>query len=195
MTSRLADPKQHDDLLNYQLKRLVNYGGAPAVRLCEGRFGVTRAEWRVLAALVEGGACTSSQLAERAFVQRPVVSRLLAVLVRKRLARHAVAAAGSAGSAAAAGSAGRREPKRTTVEATAAGRRLYGELFPLLAQINRRLISVLDEHEAHLLELLLERLWQRARQIHDEGGGVDVRADRRRGGSRRRWEAVTGTAP
>jgi DNA-binding MarR family transcriptional regulator len=178
MTSRLADPQQHDDLLNYQLKRLVKYGGAPAIRLCEGRYGVTRTEWRVLASLVEGGACTPSQLAERGFMQRPVVSRLLTLLLRKRLARH-VSAAGA----------------RVEVEATVAGRRLYAELFPQLAQINRRLMAVLDEREAQQLEHILAKLWLQARRVHEEGGGVEVRADRRRGGSRRRWEAVTGQHP
>ena len=47
MPCRLAHPAEHADLLNYQLKRLVNYGGAPAIRLCEGRYGITRSEWRV----------------------------------------------------------------------------------------------------------------------------------------------------
>jgi DNA-binding MarR family transcriptional regulator len=177
MTCRLAQPAEHDDLLNYQLKRLVNYGGAPAIRLCEGRYGVTRSEWRLLAALVEGGARTPSELAERAFFQRPVASRLLGLLVRKRLARRL-----PPGSA----------RVRAAVEATAAGRRLYAELFPQLAQINQRLMAALQEDEARQLETLLEKLWQRARQIHAEGGGVEARSDRRHGGSRRRWEEDTG---
>lgn len=177
MISRLARPAEHDDLLNYQLKRLVNYGGAPAIRLCEGRYGITRSEWRVLAALVEGGPRSPSGLAERAFMQRPVVSRMLGLLVRKRLARRL--ATGT----------------HTEVEATAAGRRLYAELFPQLALINRRLMAALDDDEARQLEVLLDKLWQRAREIYAEGGGVDVRADRRRGGSRRRWEAATGQVP
>lgn len=177
MISRLAQPAEHDDLLNYQLKRLVNYGGAPAIRLCEGRYGITRSEWRVLAALVEGGARLPSALAERAFMQRPVVSRLLGLLVRKRLARRL--APGNA-------------RVRTEVEVTAAGRRLYAELFPQLARINQRLMAALDDEEARQLETLLGKLWQRAREIHAEGGGVDARADRRHGGSRRRWEVTTG---
>lgn len=178
MANRLAHPLNHDDLLNYQLKRLAKYGGAPAVRLCEGRYGITRAEWRVLAALVEDGARTPSALAERAFMTRPVLSRLLGLLLRKRLA-HRVAADEEAAS-------------RAAVEATAAGRRLYAELFPQLAAINRRLMSALDDHEAQQLESILSKLWQQARLIHEEGGGVEFRANRREGGSRRRWEAVTG---
>jgi DNA-binding MarR family transcriptional regulator len=180
MTCRLAHPAEHDDLLNYQLKRLVNYGGAPAIRLCEGRYGITRSEWRVLAALVEGGARTPSALAERAFMQRPAVSRLLGLLVRKRLVRHVSPGSGGA---------------RVEVDATAAGRRLYGELFPQLAKLNRTLMAALDDDEARQLETLLGKLWQRVRQIHAEGGGVEVRADRRHGGSRRRWEAISGSGP
>jgi DNA-binding MarR family transcriptional regulator len=177
MVCRLAHPVEHDDLLNYQLKRLVTYGGAPAIRLCEGRYGITRAEWRLLAALVEGGARTPSELAERAFTQRPVASRLLGLLVRKRLAQHL-----APGSAAV----------RSAVEATAAGRHLYAELFPQLAQINQRLVAALDDDEARQLEVLLDKLWQRARQIQAQGGGVEARADRRHGGSRRRWEIDSG---
>lgn len=180
MICRLAHPAEHDDLLNYQLKRLVTYGGAPAIRLCEGRYGITRSEWRVLAALVEGGARTPSGLAERAFMQRPVVSRLLGLLVRKRLARHVALGSGRG---------------RAEVDATAAGRRLYGELFPQLAQLNEQLMAALDEDEARQLEVLLGKLWQRARQVHADGGGIEVRADRRHGGSRRRWQVVTGQAP
>jgi DNA-binding MarR family transcriptional regulator len=141
---------------------------------------VTRAEWRVLAALVEDGARTPSALAERAFMQRPVVSRLVGKLVQKGLARH-------------------RSPRdthsRVEVEASAEGRRLYADLFPHLVRINRRLMAALDADEAAQLEGLLAKLWERAKAIYDEGGGVDVRADRRRGGSRRRWESEADLSP
>lgn len=49
--SVLQHPRKHDDLLNYRLKRLFSLGGAPAVRLCEGRYGIARNEWRMIAAL------------------------------------------------------------------------------------------------------------------------------------------------
>ena len=96
--SRLKQPQEHDDLLNYQLKRLLNLGGAPAIRLCEGRYGVARMEWRLVAALQEDGP------------------------------------------------------------------------MPLLA-----------------LEGFLQRLTSQAREILQQGGGVDARTDRRLGGSRRLW--------
>ena len=138
--SRLANPREHDDLLNYQLKRLVSAGGAPAVRLCEGLYGITRQEWRVLAALVESGAMGSSALAERCQIERAVVSRQIGVLVGKQLVRRLARSA--------------KRP-RAEVETTTAGAELYAALFPQLAEINRRLMAVLDEAESLQLERLL----------------------------------------
>jgi len=169
---RLADPRQHDDLLNYRLKRLVTLGGAPAIRLCEGQFGVSRSEWRLVAALVEEGPRSSSDLAVRARMEPARVSRLLAALLGKGLVER-VAGAGQA--------------RRLLLAPTDKGKKLYADLFPPLAQINRNLMAVLSDTEAAVLEGLLERLTERAQAIHSEGGGVAVRADRWRGsGSRPR---------
>jgi len=172
VTSRLADPQEHDDLLNYQLKRLVTLGGAPAIRLCEGRYGIARTEWRLIAALVESGPLSPMALAERARMEAGRTSQTLAKLRTKGFVQ--------------------REPdpahhKRVIVTVTAAGQRLYQELWPQLAEINRRLVAALDDGEACVLETCLKKLTERAQQIHDEGGGVDVRTDRRLGGSRRFW--------
>lgn len=170
----LTEPQQHDDLLNYQLKRLLALGGAPAIRLCEGRYGVTRRQWRLVAAAVEHGPASPSALAERAQFSRAITSKTLTELVAKGLLLRV------------------EQPddrRRAHVEATTAGRRLYAELFPQLAAINCRLVTALDADEAAVLERSLRKLTERARQIRAEGGGVDEHADRRHGGSRLRWAA------
>ena len=168
--SRLRDPREHDDLLNYQLKRLLSLGGAPAIRLCEGQYGVTRQEWRLIAALTEGGAMSPSSLAQCVEFDPARIAKTLASLVEKGFVRRVTNA---------------DDRRRASVATTAAGKRLYTQLFPQLAQINRRLMEVLDEDEAAVLENLLARLTERARQVHAAGGGVEARADRRLGGSRR----------
>jgi DNA-binding MarR family transcriptional regulator len=168
--SGLADPTEHDELLNYRLKRLVKLGGAPAIRLCEGRYGVTRRQWRMLAALVERGPLSPSMLAEVVQQERAIVSRLVTELVSKELVQRSEHAG---------------DRRRAELVATSAGHRLYNELFPLLAQINRRLMMALNASEAAMLDRVLDKLTARARQIHAEGDGDDARADRRHGGSRR----------
>ncbi|MEO6409477.1 MAG: MarR family transcriptional regulator [Burkholderiaceae bacterium] len=169
-TSRLAEPAEHDDLLNYRLKVLLSIAGAPAIRLCEGGFGITRQEWRVLAALVESGAMSPSRLAERVQLERAVVSRRVTALVDKRLVERTRSST---------------DARRAEVRANMSGQRLYSELFPRLAAINRRLMAGLDPAEALALERALDKLTTRARQIQREGDGVEARADRRHGGSRR----------
>jgi DNA-binding MarR family transcriptional regulator len=175
----LANPIEHDELLNFRLKRLVGLGGAPAVRLLEGRFGLTRHQWRVLAALVEGGAMSPSMLAERAQRERAIVSRHVTALVAKALVQR-IEQAG--------------DRRRAELVATPAGQNLYRAIFPRLAQINRRLMAALDANEAALFEQLLDKLTARARQIRDEGGDDEARADRRHGGSRRFLQTVVNGA-
>ena len=38
-----------DDLLLYRLSRLLSVAGSMVIKLCEGRFGITRREWRLIA--------------------------------------------------------------------------------------------------------------------------------------------------
>jgi len=171
--NRLHDPRQHDDLLNYRLKRIVTVGGAPAIRLCEGRYGISRLEWRLIAALVEDGQMSPSKLAERCWpLDKARVSKTLTSLAAKGLVDRGELA---------------QDRRRATVCATQSGHRLYDELFPQLAEINRNIMAALDTKEALVLERCLRKLTDRARQIYDVGGGVDVRANRRLGGSRRFW--------
>lgn len=170
--SRLKEPQEHDDLLNYRLKRLLNLGAAPAIRLCEGRYGVARMEWRLVAALVESGSMSLSALVRRTEIDQARVSRAVDRLAEKGLLRRVREGA---------------DRRRTVIEVTSNGHQLYRELFPALSAINQRIMSVLDELEAVALEDYLQRLTSRAKEILDSGGGVDARANRRLGGSRRVW--------
>ncbi|WP_395705806.1 hypothetical protein [Casimicrobium huifangae] len=54
-----------DDLLLFRLSRLSNDAGAMVVRLCEGGYGITRREWRLLVALQLGVEMQPSALAAK----------------------------------------------------------------------------------------------------------------------------------
>jgi DNA-binding MarR family transcriptional regulator len=166
----LKNPARHDDLLNYRLKRLLSLGGAPAIRLCEGGYGIARQEWRLVAALVEGGPLTVGELRRRSGVEPARVSRGVQQLVHKGFVERAADAAGR---------------PRALLVPTQRGHALYGELFPQLAAINRRLMDVLREDEATFLDELLRRLTVQAQAIQEEGGGVAVKTGRYLGTARR----------
>ncbi|CFP11911.1 transcriptional regulator [Bordetella pertussis] len=50
----------------YRLYQAWSQSNPVFVRLCEGRYGITRREWRILAAAVEHGRMTSAALAAAA---------------------------------------------------------------------------------------------------------------------------------
>ena len=139
----MADPQALGDLLLYRLSRLAGAAGVPAVRLCEGRYGITRREWRMLALLAEGGAMHPSTLATQAQLDRARTSRALSALVAKGWVRRTVQAS---------------DQRYAHVELTDRGRRLHTQLFPEIAALNRELLSVLSPETIGALQAMLDRL-------------------------------------
>ena len=167
----LSRPRSLDELLNYRLMRLFALSGAPIVRLCEGRYGISRREWRIVALLAAHGPLSPSALADRGDLDRARTSRAIGSLAGKKLVER-VPQPGDA--------------RRAVVALSDAGRRLYDELFPQVAQINRQVLAALDPPLVDALDEALKRLTEQAATVN-RGSALDVQADRRHGGSRRRW--------
>ena len=125
----LSDPRTVDDLLNYRLSCLLAVSGAMITRLCEGRYGITRREWRLIALLAAHGAMSPSELATRARLERPRVSRLITELVAKDI----VARVGDPD-----------DKRRALVRLTDEGQALYDELFPRTIAFNNQVLAALS---------------------------------------------------
>lgn len=167
----LRDPQTLDDLLNYRLVRLIAMTSAPVIRLCEGGYGISRREWRILALLAAHGALSPSALAERGDLDRARTSRAISSLAAKKLLAR-VAEPG--------------DRRRARVDLTDAGRQLYAELFPQVRDIHCRIVSELDDEALAVLDEALTRLSVHAAGLNRELA-TEVHADRRRGGTHRRW--------
>ncbi|TFZ02635.1 MarR family transcriptional regulator [Ramlibacter henchirensis] len=165
----LARPHGQKDLLNYRLKALFALSGAPGLRLFEGGFGIARAEWHLMAILVEEGAMSPTELGQRAHMESARASRLVTSLLSKRLIL-------------------RKEleidRRRAVLEATDAARELHAQIFPLLVRINAELVGALDADELKVFERCLEKLTDRAREVAAHGV-MDVSANRWMGSARR----------
>ena len=175
----LRQPRRISQLLNFRLYLLHDLGRAPIVRLLEGRFGITRREWRLLGVLTEHGARSPSSLAEVARLDRARTSRTIGLLVEKGLVSRLAMAA---------------DPRRARVELTAQGQALYGRVFPEIARINGELAAALDDDALRAFDEALERLTERAREL-DRVWAVDVKTQRRQGGSRRLLAAPQEASP
>jgi len=154
-----------DDLLLYRLSRLVGVAGGMVIRLCEGRFGITRREWRLIAVLASRGELGSSQLAEQAQLDRARTSKAVGSLVQKQLVSR-VARSG--------------DRRQVLLGLTEAGQALYDELFPLVTGINAELMGALGKEDAARLDESLHRLQERAERMVQQA--VLPKADRGRRG-------------
>lgn len=162
---RLSRPAALDDLLLYRLSRLLGVAGSMVIRLCEGRFGITRREWRILALLAQDEGLLSSQLAERAQLDRARTSKAITSLVDKKLLL--------------------REPRpddrrQAALTLSGEGRALVQALFPLVVRINQELLAVLPETGVAQLDDALDRLQRHADELVAQA--ELPKADRRRGG-------------
>lgn len=153
-----------DELLLYQVSRLLSVGGSMVIRLCEGRFGITRREWRVIARLAREQDLLSSELAERIQLDRARTSRAVSSLVAKKLVRRQV---------------GEPDRRHARLALTEQGRALHQQLFPLVCEINRELLSPLTAQERRQLDSMLARLQAQADAM--VGVAQLPKADRRRG--------------
>ncbi len=166
MTShRLADPAGIEDLLLFRLNRLIGLSGSLVTRICEGRFGVTRREWSVLAVAAREESMAWGDLRDRCELDESRVSRAVTSLVAKGLAEKTTA-----------------KSRQVSVRLTPKGRKLYEELFPIAQAINADLIAVLDARTAEILDKTLDALHARAKEQFSQSD--QPKAGRLRGGSR-----------
>lgn len=169
---RLSRPAALDDLLLYRMSRLLGVAGGMVIRLCEGRFGITRREWRVLALLAQEEGLLSSQLAERIQLDRARTSRAITSLVAKKLVKRET---------------GPGDRRQARLALTPQGRALYEALFPLVREINRELLAALPAGDVQRMDAALDALQARADTMVAKA--ELPKADRRRGG---RWRLPMG---
>lgn len=156
-----------DELLLMRFSRLLASAGGMVTRLCEGQFGITRREWRVMTVLQKAQSILPSQLAELAQLDRARTSRAITSLVGKALVTRTPRPAN------------RREAILTLTDK---GQQVYEALIPLAVDINRQLTSVLTTAQARQLDTMLQQLQLRADTMVAQ---ADLpKADRRRGGGR-----------
>jgi len=165
----LRQPRHLGDLINFRLQRCFAISGAPVVRLLEGRYGITRREWRLLATLAERGPLSPSELAEMAHLDRARTSRAIGLLAEKGLLSRLVHPA---------------DTRRAQLTLTEEGRQLHAEVFPQVAAINSQLLDALDEPTLQVLADAIAALTARAQQLNLDLVR-DVKAERQSGGSRR----------
>lgn len=143
----LLRPQRQADFLIYRLYRIHISAGRRVVQLCETLHGMTRREWRVLSFLAENEGVLSSELAERAMLDRARTSRTLTTLAGKGLIE--------------------RRPKpndrrEVRIFVSEAGWRVHEDMFPRIAAINQALVEELSPAQRRALDGMLAHVSAKA---------------------------------
>jgi DNA-binding MarR family transcriptional regulator len=153
------------DLFLFRLNKLASITGQPLIRLCEGRYGITRREWRLIVTLSREGALLSSQLAEQARIEPARTSRAVTLLAEKGLVTRVPRA---------------HDRRYVDIQLTDRGRGIFESLYPAVVEMNTKLLSGLAEAEQANLDRLFAALEHRASSLMQEPGLP--KADRQRKG-------------
>jgi DNA-binding MarR family transcriptional regulator len=136
-----------DKFLPYRLSVLSNRLSAAIAESYSRRFGLSIPEWRVIAVLAVHPGVSAAEVAERTAMDKVAVSRAVRRLLATGRARRETAAG---------------DRRRSVLELTAEGRRIYRRITPALRNYEAALLAGLSAREQRQLDALLQRLEQRA---------------------------------
>lgn len=141
------------DMMMFRLYRAWSAGNPIFTRLCEGRFNITRREWRLLAIAVQHDRLTSTQLAHAVDLDAPRTSRAVGTMCSKGLLER---------------SRDLDDARTVHISVTKQGLRLYHEIMPVVASLNEIIFQDLDADELQALGSMLDRIVRRAGLMMDE---------------------------
>lgn len=146
----MTDTLSLEAFLPYRLSYTSELVSAAVASVYASLFGLTIAEWRVMAVVGEGDGSTQQAIVARTAMDKVAVSRAAIALTRRGVlarAPHPV------------------DKRALTLTFTAAGRTLYAEIVPKALDLERRLFEGLDPGELTALTTTLDRLADRARAL------------------------------
>jgi DNA-binding MarR family transcriptional regulator len=146
-----SPPKLHlENFLPYRLSVLSNTVSGAIAAAYFAHFGLTIPEWRVMAVLAANPGLSAAEVTARTAMDKVAVSRAVATLLAAgRLRRTTVKA----------------DRRRTHLELTPAGTRVYAQVVPMALDYERHLVAPLSKKDRAALDRLLRVLLGRAVEL------------------------------
>jgi DNA-binding MarR family transcriptional regulator len=132
-----------ENFLPYRLSVLSNRLSAAIAEAYSSRFGLSIPEWRVMAVLALNPGLSAAAVAERTAMDKVAVSRAVGRLLSTGRARRETAPG---------------DRRRSVLELTAEGQRVYRRITPALRRYEAELLAGFDARERRSLAALLDRL-------------------------------------
>lgn len=139
-----------DAFLPYRLSVLSNTVSGAIAEVYQQRFGLSIPEWRVMAILGRYPGLSAAEVAARTAQDKVAVSRAVGRLIAAGRVQRRFADA---------------DRRRSILELTSAGRRVYEEVVPQALAMERALLEALSPADITRLDALLDTLLERARRL------------------------------
>lgn len=165
-SSRLRRLDTLVDMPLYRVSRLLAEAGGLVIRVCEGRFGITRREWRAMSYLALTEGLSPTVLAYQAGLDKAQASRVVASLLEKGLVERIPKPS---------------DRRHAVVTLTERGRQIHDEVLPVARRINQELLSALTPQEVDWLDGVLDRLQVQAELVAAAFDAELPRAQRHKG--------------
>jgi DNA-binding MarR family transcriptional regulator len=139
-----------DRFLPYRLSVLSNTVSTAIAGAYRQRFGLTIPEWRVMAVLASTPDLSAAEVAQRTAMDKVAVSRAVASLLRQRRIARQMA---------------RSDRRRSLLQLSAAGRRVYSQVVPFALAYERALIAPLSRQDRETIDRAIRILLGRATEM------------------------------
>ena len=136
-----------DSFMPYRLSVLTNRVSNAIARSYSERFGLSVAEWRVMAVLGQAPGLSARDVAQRTEMDKVQVSPAVAGLVRRRRVQKQSDSA---------------DGRVTRLALTARGRAIYDEIVPQALDLEEQFLAALAPRERATLDRLIEKLSDQA---------------------------------
>jgi DNA-binding MarR family transcriptional regulator len=148
MTSR---PKLHlENFLPYRLSVLSNTVSGAIAAAYFAHFGLSIPEWRVMAVLAANPGLSAAEVTARTAMDKVAVSRAVGTLLSAGRLRRTMA---------------KNDRRRTHLELTRSGTRVYAQVVPVALNYERHLVSALSAKDRATLDRILRVLLGRAVEL------------------------------
>ena len=139
-----------EDFLPYRLAILSHPVSTTIAQVYDKRFGLSIPEWRVIAILGRFPGLSAVEVADRTLMDKVAVSRAVSKLLKNgRIDRQFADA----------------DRRRSILNLSEEGQRVHNEVAPLALRFERDLLEGLSDEERDMLDVIMERLLSRAREL------------------------------
>jgi DNA-binding MarR family transcriptional regulator len=164
----MANNGRHLDLdrfVPYRLSVLTNRVSNAIARTYSDRFGLSVAEWRVMAVLGHASDLSASEVARRTEMDKVQVSRAVTNLVRRRRVQK---------------QSDSSDGRVSRLALTVRGRAIYDEIVPHALELEEQFLAALDPNERAAFNMLIAKLSDEDSRPHSNGNGLREATEQRK---------------